>query len=271
MLLCQGLSGVRNLVLPEVAHALASGGIASLRFDYCGFGDSSGERGWIDPTARVADAKYALEALLARSEIDPTRAGIYGHSYGGPVAVHVAASDRRIRALVSVSGPGSGSDMLRAARPAWAWVELRHRLDQERSRIAAGQSPEVVDIGEIFPFSPKFESAYAELQASQGGTSALEGADGLGKSQFYLASIDRMLAFHPEAAASDLGHCATLLINGEDDDTAPVETVEPVFRALAGTKRWDLVIGADHNDLDSDPGLAQALVAVVEWFHAHLK
>jgi predicted alpha/beta-hydrolase family hydrolase len=34
VLLCQGLSGVRQLVMPEVANAFAAKGIASLRFNY---------------------------------------------------------------------------------------------------------------------------------------------------------------------------------------------------------------------------------------------
>ncbi|MDD2858579.1 MAG: alpha/beta fold hydrolase, partial [Candidatus Nanopelagicales bacterium] len=106
VLLCQGLSGVRNLVLPQVAHTLAEAGIATLRFDYAGFGESSGDRGWIDPEARILDATVAFESLAAHPAVDRGRLGIYGHSYGGPVAVCVAAQDPRIRAVVSVSGPG---------------------------------------------------------------------------------------------------------------------------------------------------------------------
>lgn len=271
VLLCQGLSGVRNLVLPQVAHTLASAGIATLRFDYTGHGESTGERGWIDPQARILDAGFALAALAGTDGIDPARLGVYGHSYGGPVAVSLAAGDPRMRAVVSVSGPGSGADMLRAARPAWSWVELRHRLERERAAVAQGAAPTIVGVDEILPFSPKFAAAYARLKASQGGTSALDGVDGLGSSTFYLATIDAMLRLEPATAAARLEHCATLFISGEDDDTAPIETVAPVFAAVSGIKRWVLVPGADHNDLDSDPGLGRALMTVVDWFGEHLQ
>lgn len=84
---------MRTLVLPEVARRLADVGVASLRFDYSGFGDSQGERGWIDPGARADDARFALEALIAQPHVDAVRLGVYGHSLGGPVALATAAAD----------------------------------------------------------------------------------------------------------------------------------------------------------------------------------
>lgn len=270
VLLCQGLSGVRHLVLPEVAERFADAGLATIRFDYLGYGDSEGERGWIDPIQRVRDARLALEVLVIRPEVDASRVGVYGHSYGGPVAVHVAAQDLRVRALVAVSSPGGGPDMLRAPRPAWEWIELRHRVDNERARIADGQPPTAVDVSEIFPFSPAFEAAYARLKAAQGGTSAQAAGDGLGTTRFYLASIDRMMEFDPAAAARRLGHCPALFIHGTDDDTAPIETLAPVVDAVPGVVEWHLVAGADHNALDGGPGLVAAATRAADWFTHHL-
>lgn len=270
VLLCQGMSGVRTLVLPQVADALAAQGIATLRFDYAGFGDSEGERGWIDPGARVEDARCALAALLARGDVDPGRVGVYGHSLGGPVAIGVAAADVRVRALAAVSTPGAGREMLRAARPAWQWVQLRHRVDAERARIAAGEPAEVVGLDEILPFSPAFAAGYARLRQSTGGTSAMAAGTGLGVTDFYLASVDRITASRPDLLASGLAHCPVLLVNGADDDTAPIETVEPVFAAIPSVKRWIVVPSADHNTLDADPGLAAALAEVSQWFATHL-
>ena len=156
VLLCQGLSGIRNLVLPRVAETMAERGIATLRFDYAGYGDSDGPRGWIDPFARVIDGRYALATLIGREEVDPNRIGVYGHSYGGPVAIHIAAQELRARALAVVSSPGGGTDMLRSTRAEWEWLSLVHRLDVERAAIAAGAPPTVVALKEIFPLSPAF-------------------------------------------------------------------------------------------------------------------
>lgn len=252
VLLCQGLSGVKHLVLPGIAEALAAHGYASLRFDYRGYGESEGERGWIDPAERVRDASDAFAWLAANNIVDSARLAVYGHSYGGPVAISLASRERLARAVVSVSGPGDGLDLLRACRPAWDWVELKRELVRERQAIADGAEPTVVPISTIFPFSPAFEAAYAKLKASQGGTTAQAAGDGLGTSAFYLASIEPMLDFHPSDAAARLGPTPLLMIHGEDDDTAPIETVIPVFNAASGPKQMHVVPGADHNYLDSE-------------------
>ncbi|MDP2288103.1 MAG: alpha/beta hydrolase [Actinomycetota bacterium] len=270
VLLCQGLSGVRNLVMPEVAEALADAGIATLRFDYSGFGESEGDRGWINPLDRANDARIALAALQAQAEVDSNRIGVYGHSYGGPVALQLAASVPDLGALAAISSPGSGTDMLRAARPAWDWVALKRQVLDERGRIDRGEAPAIVPIEQIFPFSPAFAAGYAKLKQSQGGTSALQGTHGLGKDSFYLASVDCMASLRLLPLATGIVNCPCLFISGELDDTAPIETIEPIFESIPATKEWIVVAGADHNALDSDPGLRAALASVTTWFQSHL-
>ena len=270
VLLCQGLSGVRTLVMPEVAQVLAEAGISTLRFDYAGFGDSDGERGWIDPVDRAADARSAFAALQSQPEVDPARAGVYGHSYGGPIALQLASALPQVKALAAISSPGSGTDMLRAARPAWDWVALKQRLVLERERLDQGQPPEIVPIEQIFPFSPKFAAGYALLKKQQGGTSALQGASGLGKDSFYLASVDRVSDLNLVPMTSAIQSCPCLFISGELDDTAPIETLEPIVSSIRTVKEWIVVAGADHNALDSDPALHHALASVTTWFQSRL-
>lgn len=284
VILCQGLSGVKHLVLPGVAQDLARRGITSLRFDYAGYGESEGARGWIDPRARVDDALCAFNWLAGQPGIG-ARIGVYGHSYGGPVAIALAAREARVRAVVAVSSPGDGRSMLRSARTSWDWVAFQRALESERANLVATGNPTVVDVQTIFPFSPTFLAQYERLKWEQSGTSALaapvHGGDktdvgglpdqSLGTSHFYLASADAMLDFHPEDAARRLGRRPLLLVHGADDDVAAVEDLEPVYANAPGPKRWELIAGAAHNDLDAGPGLDRAVELAGDWFVEHLE
>ena len=285
VVLCQGLSGVKHLVLPGVAQDFARRGIASLRFDYAGYGESESEgaRGWIDPRARVDDALCAFTWLAAQPGIG-ARIGVYGHSYGGPVAIAMAAREARVGAVVAVSSPGDGRSMLRSVRTSWDWIGFQRAVEAERANLVATGIPTVVDLQTVFPFSPTFLAQYEKLKSDQAGTSAMaapttagRGTDAgglpdqsLGTSHFYLASVDAMLDFHPEDAARRLGPRPLLLVHGADDDVAAVEDVESVYANAPGPKRWELIADAGHNDLDAGPGLDRAVGLADDWFVEYL-
>src|SRR6185295_10497391 len=55
----------------------------------------------------VWDARRALDYLETRTEVDPSRVGMIGHSLGGQETLFTTAADTRIRAAVSSCGFGS--------------------------------------------------------------------------------------------------------------------------------------------------------------------
>ncbi|MDH6267029.1 pimeloyl-ACP methyl ester carboxylesterase [Rhizobium sp. SG_E_25_P2] len=91
----------------RAATALAMKGIASLRIDFLGFGDSAGDSGDITVDGQVEQAKAAFAFLSANADIDPKRLGVLGFSLGGGVAT-LLASDRpsEVKSLVTWSSVG---------------------------------------------------------------------------------------------------------------------------------------------------------------------
>lgn len=83
----------------KCARALAEHGMASLRFDFYGSGESEGEFREVTLHGEIEDAKAAIEFFRRRVGVDPECIGLLGLSMGGAVAACVAES-ARAQALV---------------------------------------------------------------------------------------------------------------------------------------------------------------------------
>ncbi|MFK7740823.1 MAG: alpha/beta hydrolase family protein [Planctomycetota bacterium] len=78
-----------------IADHLTRRGIAILRCDDRGVGKSTGDFGAATSQDFATDARAALRYLATRSEIDPGRLGLIGHSEGGLIAPMVASGPDR--------------------------------------------------------------------------------------------------------------------------------------------------------------------------------
>src|SRR6185295_15014513 len=98
----------------QIAEALASRGIAVLRVDDRGVGQSGGrETLTVSTSANFADdVRAQVDFLRERKEIDPARIALIGHSEGGIIAPMVAASDPAIAAIVLLAGTAKRGDVI---------------------------------------------------------------------------------------------------------------------------------------------------------------
>jgi dipeptidyl aminopeptidase/acylaminoacyl peptidase len=89
----------------QIAERLASCGVATLRLDDRGVGESEGDSAAATADDTAADTRAALTFLRSRPEVDGRRVGLVGHSYGGMVAPLVAAADPAVAAVVLLGAP----------------------------------------------------------------------------------------------------------------------------------------------------------------------
>ncbi len=74
-------------------QGLTAAGYAVFAFDYRGFGNSEGERGWVRPEWQLADILNAVTYVETREELDSRRIGTYGvGGTGGGNAIVAAAT-----------------------------------------------------------------------------------------------------------------------------------------------------------------------------------
>lgn len=123
--------------------ALAEAGFIVLAFDASFQGASGGEPRFIeDPTIRVEDFRYACDYLVTLPFADENRIGVLGICGGGGYSISAAKSERRIKAVVSITGVNFG----RLCREGFAGYDPIGTLEavaRQRTAEARGAQPRV--------------------------------------------------------------------------------------------------------------------------------
>jgi pimeloyl-ACP methyl ester carboxylesterase len=96
-----------------LADHFTKNGIAVLRYDERGVGQSDGDFSQATTLDFAADVRAAFEFAQQIPAIDPQQIGLIGHSEGGIIAPIVAAENRSVAWIVLLAAPGvSGEEIL---------------------------------------------------------------------------------------------------------------------------------------------------------------
>jgi pimeloyl-ACP methyl ester carboxylesterase len=120
-------------IFSQLAGSLAQQGLAVLRYDKRGVGQSGGrsERATLEDYAD--DLITAVKWLAKRDDIDPRHIAVAGHSEGGAVAMQAAAREKKIVSLALIAAPGTrGTDLV--------FEQQRHMLDVMQTPDAERQA-----------------------------------------------------------------------------------------------------------------------------------
>ena len=96
---------MHNSVVAGITAELTRRGFGVLRFNFRGVGFSEGELGW--GAGECDDAMAAADLISLREEIDPSRIGIAGYSFGAAVAIQAAMDSATVQAVASIACPAA--------------------------------------------------------------------------------------------------------------------------------------------------------------------
>lgn len=237
-------------LLARLSRALAARGVASLRYDPRGCGESDGTWQDTDLFTRIDDARDAVGAMRSRRELDLRRTAIVGHGEGAGIALSVVIGDPAIGAVGLIGASArSFRDVLRRG----AAERERTGTDRQHPIVAAidRSAEELVERAER-------REASMDLQV---------GGERIG---LRLAGWDQ--AFHtPPLALATMLHRNAVLAHGADDAWAhPEESrlLATVLREGGNDPVLQLIEGAGHDLATADEaevdGFADALVARME-------
>ena len=219
-----------------------SWGYVALRFDYRGCGESEGERGRVIAMEEVADARNAVTYMAARPEVDPDRIALCGSSLGAGVAIHAAAIDRRVAAVILENGLGHGERIIRGMHTPESWSRFLQMMeDGIRHRETTGTS-KMVHRFDIFEM-PK------ELQVNLTSNNSLM--------HFTAETAVSFFMFRPEEMIASIAPRPILILHSARDRVCSTEEAFSMARHAKPPFELHLMDGADHfMFVDSDPRVA---------------
>jgi fermentation-respiration switch protein FrsA (DUF1100 family) len=256
------------------AKALAEAGYVVLAFDASYQSESGGQPRLVeDPAQRVEDIRVAVDHLVTLPYVDAERIGGIGVCGGGGYVINATMTERRIKAVTSITGVNFG----RLSREAFSQYDPVAALEQmaaQRTAEARGEGARVDD--------------YLPGSVEEGREAGLEDIDMLEATDYYKTDRGRApggatsAAFSRRAAA--IGWDAffeaerlltqpLLVVIGEKPGGfgAYRDGQEIYGRAASKDKRLLVLPDTSHYDLYDQPEpTARAVEAATEFFGAHL-
>jgi alpha/beta superfamily hydrolase len=98
-----------NNVILSVSSALVEKSIIAFMFNFRGVGGSQGSFG--GGIAEQEDVAAAISWIISQPEVDSERVGLSGYSFGAAVALPVACTDERVKAVALISMPAASSQV----------------------------------------------------------------------------------------------------------------------------------------------------------------
>lgn len=217
--------------LKIAADLMAGWGYATLRIDFRGCGESEGPRARVICLEQVEDTKNAVTFLQSRADIDASRIGVFGHSFGAAVAVYAGGVDKRIAAVVSSGGWGDGVKKFRKQHESpEAWKRFTDMMERgKRVRAETGQSI-MVPRFDIVPIPP-------HLRGNLAAGSHLE---------FPFEVVESMVNFRAIDVVANIAPRPLLLLHPANDSVTPTEQSVDLFNAAKQPVDLHLFAEVDH-------------------------
>jgi pimeloyl-ACP methyl ester carboxylesterase len=226
---------MRSSSLGPVVALLQDLGYITLRFDRRGCGRSEGEPGYLICLEHVEDIRNAITAIERRPEIEAARIAVIGSSFGGALAIHTAAVDTRVAAVISSSGWGNGERKFRGQHPtAEAWAKFTAMLEEGRRHRERTGTSLMVPRFDIVPIP---EHLRGELTRKKKGGSL---------DVFAAETAQSMYDFEAEEMIDRIAPRPVLLMHAAKDSVTPTEQSIEMFKRAGQPTELHLFADADH-------------------------
>lgn len=235
VVMCHGHGGNReeNVGFAAVADALAAKGVATLRMDFPGCGESS--ESFQKNTLSNMEADVTAAVAYAKDSLPVTKTGLFGYSMGGRIVLELLAGGAEIDAVTLLAPAADTADLKNLFGGEEAYETMRAEAEKNGFVV--------------------FTTIYGQVQEL---------------SKEWFADLD--LVADPAAAAAAVWNGPALVIWGSDDEAVSPSVSENVANVL-GAEKLDATGEGHGYGFYSEDDAVRSLVAegTANFFAEHLK
>lgn len=241
-------------------RGFVAAGYAVFVFDYRGFGESEGDRGWIRPQDQVEDMLCAVTYLETREDVDGNRIGVFGMGgTGGGNAIYAAAADERIKCVGVQTVVADGAAWLHGMRREYEWVAFLERVKANRRRRVLENVDEMVD--------PREELMVASPERK---ADVIRPAwDKRAGATFHFGSAEALWHYRPIDVVHRIAPRALLITSIENDVVTPEWHAEALYAKAGRPKKLVRQTGVKHYQAYAQ-NYDVLLSQFVDWYDRYL-
>ena len=218
---------------------LTKNGIAVLRYDDRGVGQSKGDFKTATSSDFATDVESAISYLKTRKEINKKKIGLIGHSEGGLIAPMVASKSKDVAFIVLLAGTGiQGDQILLLQQKLIGKASGISDVDLQKNEIANRKVFDIVNKSNNLDQLNNDLTTYIKQSLKDNPTE--EKPAGMSDDDFVKLQVKQItnpwmqyfIKYNP-APALEKVKCPVLAINGEKDlQVPPKENLEAIKKAL---------------------------------------
>jgi len=228
--LCHGFLSHKNSASNQaLAELLQQRGIASLRFDCFGHGDSDGPFAKLTTSLAVAQARAVLTSIVDRGY---RRLALVGSSFGGLVSLLAAAEWAGLHQSTPATVPALACLALKCPV-----VDFGEELRLELGEEGLQEWQRTNTIPDLHGGPVRLPLDYA----------------------FYQDCLTR-IAYEPARSIA----APTLIVQGDHDEYVPLHQSQRLYASLPGPKHLEILPGADHR-FTNPSDFQRMLTLITDW------
>lgn len=252
-----------------IADYLTKRGIAVLRVDDRGTGESEGKYNETGLNGFVNDTESAFEFLKTRKEINHSKIGLIGHSLGGIIAPIIASENTDVSFIVILAGSGIRGDKLMLLQK----EKIERKMGVPETGITQGQN----NMKGAYDIILKSNDNKTELQTELKSYFTKVFGAMLPESQIQTISeqmsipwLTDFIKFDPQTSLSET-KCPVLALNGSNDlQVPPKENLEIIEKILKENGNEDVetkqLENLNHLFQESETGLPNEYATIEQTF-----